>query len=203
MSLRTQKKRQAKADILAATEQLLASRGFEATTMRDIAAGANISYQTLYNYFPSKALIIQSLLEQEVTACITQLEHLLENEGDDLLCKLRDGIGIRFAVVAKQDRALWLEVTVDTFRQRAQNKALYQGIEEATLAWHFSVLDQARSTGELDSAADCGLLARTLYAISEFAFIEYVLNDSLSEAEAMQNVIDQTEMLIRPYLATA
>lgn len=200
MSLRTQKKRQSKADILAATEQLLAERGFDATTMRDIAATANISYQTLYNYFPTKALIIQSLLEQEIAATTTQLQHLLNCQTDDLLCKLRDGLGIRFAVVAKQDRALWREVTVDTFRQKAHSTELYHDIEVANLNWHLQLLQQAQAAGELQQQVNCDLMAKTLFVISEFAFTEYVLSDVRSEGEAMLGAIAQTELLVRPYL---
>ncbi len=200
MSLRTQKKRQSKADILIATERLLAKRGFDATTMRDIAATANISYQTLYNYFPTKALIIQTLLEQEVAATMAQLQHLLTCHTDDLLCKLRDGLGIRFAVVAKQDRALWREVTVDTFRQKAHSTELYHDIEAASLNWHLQLLQHAQAAGELQLQVDCNLMARTLFVISEFAFTEYVLSDVRSETEAMQGAIAQTELLVRPYL---
>ena len=200
MSLRKQKKQKSRTDILAATEQLLAERGFEATTMRDIAAVANISYQTLYNYFPTKALIVQALLNQEVAATTTQLQHLLNGQSDGLLCKLRDGLGIRFAVVVNQDRALWREVIVDTYRQKASSTELYQEIETATRHWHLQLLQQAQSTGELQAQANCELLAHTLFVISEFAFTEFVLSDLRSEAEAMQSAIDQTELLVKPYL---
>lgn len=200
MSLRKQKKQKSRTDILAATEQLLAQRGFEATTMRDIAAVANISYQTLYNYFPTKALIVQALLNQEVAATTAQLQHLLNCQADSLLCKLRDGLGIRFAVVANQDRALWREVIVDTYRQKALSTELYHEIEAATRHWHLQLLQQAQATGELQPQANCKLLAHTLFVISEFAFTEFVLSDVRSEAEAMQSAIDQTELLVQPYL---
>ncbi len=62
MSLREQKKVRARSDILAAANTLIARKGYENTTMREIADAANLSYQTLYNYFPSKALIVQAML---------------------------------------------------------------------------------------------------------------------------------------------
>ena len=62
MSLREQKKVRARSDILAAANTLIARKGYENTTMREIADAANLSYQTLYNYFPSKAQIVQAML---------------------------------------------------------------------------------------------------------------------------------------------
>ena len=58
MSLREQKKHQARQQILRSAHRLIQDGGYASTRMRDIAAAANVSYQTLYNYFPTKGLIL-------------------------------------------------------------------------------------------------------------------------------------------------
>jgi AcrR family transcriptional regulator len=52
--LRARKKRQTRAAIAAAAMDLFRSRGFDAVTIADIAAAADVSRKTVFNYFPAK-----------------------------------------------------------------------------------------------------------------------------------------------------
>lgn len=52
--LRARKKRQVRERILDVAARLFRSRGFDEATIDDIAAAAEISRQTFFNYFPSK-----------------------------------------------------------------------------------------------------------------------------------------------------
>jgi AcrR family transcriptional regulator len=52
--LRARKKRQTRAAIAAAAMDLFQSRGFDAVTIADIAAAADVSRKTVFNYFPAK-----------------------------------------------------------------------------------------------------------------------------------------------------
>jgi AcrR family transcriptional regulator len=44
--------------------RLIAARGYEATTLRDIASAANVSVGLLYRYFPSKQAIVIALYDE-------------------------------------------------------------------------------------------------------------------------------------------
>jgi AcrR family transcriptional regulator len=48
--------------ILEVAQRQFAQQGFEATTTRDIARGANIAVGTLFNYFPTKESIVECLV---------------------------------------------------------------------------------------------------------------------------------------------
>jgi AcrR family transcriptional regulator len=52
--LREQKKQQTRAAIAQAAADLFAGRGFGSVTVDDVARAANVSRQTVFNYFPSK-----------------------------------------------------------------------------------------------------------------------------------------------------
>jgi AcrR family transcriptional regulator len=52
--LRARKKRQTRAAIAAAAMELFQARGFDAVTIADVAAAADVSRKTVFNYFPAK-----------------------------------------------------------------------------------------------------------------------------------------------------
>jgi AcrR family transcriptional regulator len=52
--LRARKKRQTRAAIAAAAMDLFRSQGFDAVTIADVAAAADVSRKTVFNYFPAK-----------------------------------------------------------------------------------------------------------------------------------------------------
>ena len=82
MSLRERKKQQARIDILEAASELITAKGYDDTTMRDIAAAASMSYQTLYNYFPNKALIVQALLTADAARINERMEKVFEGPAE-------------------------------------------------------------------------------------------------------------------------
>ncbi|WP_101759208.1 TetR/AcrR family transcriptional regulator [Oceanicoccus sp. KOV_DT_Chl] len=61
MGLREQKKQQTRQRLLAVAATLFDQAGFQATTVDEIAAQANISRMTFFNYFASKEKVLEAL----------------------------------------------------------------------------------------------------------------------------------------------
>lgn len=74
--------------IMKASRRLFSAKGFEETTIEDVAEKAEISKATLYNYFPSKESLLRGIAEEE----LEQIRHLinvdLKDEASSLV-KLR------------------------------------------------------------------------------------------------------------------
>src|SRR6478735_479997 len=68
MRVTSQTKLATRKRILQAAQEQFAERGFEATTTRDIAAAAGIAVGTLFNYFPTKEAIVESLVSDAYAA---------------------------------------------------------------------------------------------------------------------------------------
>lgn len=65
----SQRRAQARATrraVLAAAGKLLADHGYQRTSMKDIAAGAGVSVETVYGYFGTKAGLLKELLDVTV-----------------------------------------------------------------------------------------------------------------------------------------
>lgn len=70
--LRESKKRQTRAAIAQAAADLFRDRGFAAVTVDDVAAAANVSRQTVFNYFPTKEQMLFDR-EEEIEAALLAL----------------------------------------------------------------------------------------------------------------------------------
>lgn len=69
-----------RARLLAAARRLFAARGFEPTTIRDIAAGADIALGSFYNYFRTKEDVLGALLgealEQQLRLVVSRQDQV-------------------------------------------------------------------------------------------------------------------------------
>lgn len=197
MSLREQKKVRARSDILAAANTLIARKGYENTTMREIADAANLSYQTLYNYFPSKAQIVQSMLT-DVDRADTGIAAIVSSS-DGLIAKLHQIIKHYFDLVAHRERALWREIVLEVIRNAPEYAALH-ALKASSINVLRTLLRDAQAAGELDPYVDADLLAHTLHAITDFAFLRFVLEPNPSKVQALKTLRNQVELLVQPYL---
>jgi AcrR family transcriptional regulator len=198
--LRERKKLRARSDILAAANTLIARKGYADTTMREIAEAANVSYQTLYNYFPSKAQIVRAMLT-DVAKPDPRLTKLLGGS-EPLLTKLLGMVKHYFDLVAHRERALWREIVLEVFRHAPDYDALRALKIDASYLVLRGVLDDAQARGQLDPYVDTDLLAQTLHAITDFTFLRFVLEPNLSKVELLKTLRAQIELLVQPHLRT-
>lgn len=82
--LRSRKKARRHDEIIAAAKELFISRGIDATTMADIAAAADVSPPTVFNYFGSKDGILIAMISEGTTEAREQDRGLYWREGTDL-----------------------------------------------------------------------------------------------------------------------
>ena len=71
------KSEETRSRILAAAMDLFREKGFEAATMREIAAGAGVALGAAYYYFDSKDSIVLAFYDQAQTEMEPQLEEAL------------------------------------------------------------------------------------------------------------------------------
>ena len=187
MSLRENKKQQARDNILAAAGKLINHLGYEKAKMRDIAKAANVSYQTLYNYFPTKALIVQTLLTKDMETLEIRVADLLKRYRGNPLNLLNAMIKSQIDAISHRDRELWREVTLEIISQTSHKQLL-----------NALVLFQQRN--ELDTYVDIEVLAHTLYVVVDYAILQYLVQPTLSKVALLKELRKQVELIITPYL---
>lgn len=69
-----------RAELIEAARQLFANKGFDNTTMNEIAELSGKGRRTLYTYFKSKAEIFMAVVDQETNRIIEHIEEILDLE---------------------------------------------------------------------------------------------------------------------------
>ena len=96
MSLRNLKKLKTRALILETAKRLAAEEGWSNVTTRKLAARADLSYQTLYNYFPAKGAIIRELIAEVYQGERQAIDQLIEKFDGNLLDAINQLNVLRF-----------------------------------------------------------------------------------------------------------
>lgn len=91
-SRRERNKRLCRKRILKVSRRLFSAKGYEQTTIEDVAEMAEISKATLYNYFTSKESLLLGIAEAELADIRGLLEGELRDEADSVK-KLRAALG--------------------------------------------------------------------------------------------------------------
>ena len=193
-SLREKKKRRTRAEILAAAAACIEREGYRNANMRDIAAAADVAYQTLYNYFPSKARIAMALLGHD------DAPGGPEADGNtDVVRELRGLAESISRRVAHGERELWVEAVVEAIRdaEGAVIRCFALGIDE----YLRELLDSAQQRGQIDAYVDTTAMAKVIEAILNSALLDLVAGH-VQEVDTFAAVA-RIELVLNPYLRDA
>lgn len=198
MSLRQQKKTRAREKIVAQADYLFRRQGIASTTTRQIAEHAGISYQTLYNYFPSKAHIVHAIIAAEVGLWGSAVDGIIKRYDGNLQQTLTEITQLGFDQFNDENMELWRQVSVALFSQRLDDTQLTSLNQVAHERYH-ALLLMAQGMGHLDAQVDLHLLAHTLYCLTEYAFLLFFLDHNQDKATAISTLQEQINLVIRPY----
>jgi AcrR family transcriptional regulator len=92
-------------DILKDARRILCSRGYEALTMRLVAADCGIAVGTLYNYYPSKEMLAGNVMLEDWQKCLAAMK-----ERCDQAASLTAGLDVLYHGIgrfARRYRSAW------------------------------------------------------------------------------------------------
>jgi AcrR family transcriptional regulator len=200
LSLRQQNKQRSRARIIEAATTLIAEQGVEDTTTREIAALAGVSYQTLYNYFPTKALLVRELLSEEFASLGRAADQIIKRYEGDVVGSLITVCETAADMMLGPKADVWAVLTREALNQTLDQEQL------ATLTTigheHFyALLKLADGTGHLAAGTDLHLLAHTLISLTDYNLLMLHVT-GIDKTQSMTTLRQQFEMVVNPYLTT-
>ena len=174
--LRNRKKREVRHRIISAAADLFAEAGLGDTTMDGIAAAADVSVATVYNYFGSKSALLLAGVEDDTAKMIDAGGAVLADPGPDVVEAVQRLTHIYASEFLAWDPRLLREVLSAAFQRRGGEELTLElaAMDEqliaqmVTLLSHFDEQKQLRIGSQPYEAA---LLIFSAFALQLFMFI--------------------------------
>lgn len=184
--------RERRAAILAAARQLFAQKGYEGTSLRQVAEAVGISDAGLLFHFPSKPDLLGAVIADGDSKEFDALQQLLDGaKGLQALEKLVEwGVGLeRDPVLLALDVVLSAEHMQDESRVNHYYRARYEQVRKR-LASHFRL---ARSKGDFGLGTDADREAILMLAVLDGLRLQWFLSKgAISIGDAMRSYMRST-----------
>ena len=202
MSLRQIKRQKTRTAILSAAQALAAESDWHNLTTRQIAKAAQVSYQTLYNYFPSKAEIVRALIVDTYVGPEEAMLTIIKNYQGDVLASISEINSARFDLIKATDPQWWFLLSRYFAPERdsqTNGAQVLKLVDQSGDSYYYQLLRQAQGVGQLQEGVDIQLMAHTLYCIANSAGERLIFAEA--KVSALKDVLaQQSAQLVAPYL---
>ena len=191
--LRARKKRRTRTALASAALRLFAERGYEETTIADIAAAADVSPRTFFSYFPSKEDVVFAEIDDRLEEVAEQLAQRVP--GESPLETIRRGIvGITEALVAGQGEYGTVQVRLVLERPALRARAL-QRMTDTQEKIENLLRELCPDISEIDAVAASGIAIGGMQAV--IVHCRRHGYDPLSTSAALDRAMDIVEHGLR------
>jgi AcrR family transcriptional regulator len=179
---REQQKAETKALILDAARRLFEERGFDGTTMRELAAEAGVGLGTIFAHFPDKGALLMAALLDDLAETDRRIVETLPAAApirDQILHVAAAGIGYwcrRPELSSTLLRQMWFVSGPWADRRRDETDRFIEFVSE--------LLEAARERGELRGDVDLRETAEAMYSFYLGRIVRAVGDEGL-DAEAL------------------
>jgi len=194
--LRARKRRLTRSAIMDSARSLFAVHGVDKTSMEAIANAADVSIASLYNYFPSKDLLLSELIIDGVEELIAATRPIFTRTyaapGEGYMALMQHYLAWFDGVERSWLRRFLAHATaqVDLVGSR------YVDIATSLRTEVFRMTDALAAQGLLPEACDRELLSRLVWSIVNSEFYGYVGSDKASAATFCEAVGAQLEFAL-------
>ncbi len=161
--LRELKKKQTRQSIITAAVKLFSQKGYENTSVEELAREAGIAKGTIYSYFKTKSEIFLAFCEDEIDFVFNELSSKCD-PNTDLLTQLHTLFMGQFRYVTKNNEFGRIFAREMTFPKEV-SRDMSQGIEKRYLSALGNILNNAINKGELRGDLEFIFITGHFYAL--------------------------------------
>lgn len=194
MSRRERRKEETLRRIEEAGWTLLTTKGYEATSTRQIADRADIAAGTLFNYFPEKRNLLIHLMQRRVDRAADQAFASMRGATlEQELGQLFDALANCYAEERRLSRVFVKELLFTNGAERAESAA-----------WTFALVqrigglvERAKQRGELDPTVEPMSAAQQLFSAHYFGLVTWLGGTIPSRSAYQEQLWSSLRLLLR------
>jgi AcrR family transcriptional regulator len=177
MNLFEEHKAERRTRILAAARELIAERGYEGLTMRDLARASRVSVPTLYNLFGGKQALILGELESTFAAVVAGIATVQTGTVVDRALATLDAGNADLLAVPKYSRELIL-----LFLTSPDTTAVRRASADQYTELMADLLRDGQKAGDIEPWIDPLVLSRSMFAHYQLTMIEWARGEIDADA---------------------
>lgn len=197
-SLRTRQKTDRTNRILAAAAELFKSQDYEAVKMEAIAALAEVSIGTIYNYYQNKGDLLLAIVTMEVDEVLVQGAGVVANPplhvGDAL-----DTLTVVYIddVLISLNKEMWrLAMSISILQPLSPLGVSYLVIDEALMTQTCALVLRLQELGLVHAHVDAVGAGELIFNNANNMFINYVKIESMALVELRRMIRRQTRVMV-------
>lgn len=195
--LREKKAKRTKARILEVTADLVAERGFAATSLEAIASGAEVAVGTVYNYFGSKGNLLVELMNHEITPLLEKADEMVRSPGEDPVRAITRMTLLWTKMFEKFDKERWREMFTIAFgKERKLPEAMFRLDMEAVVRIQ-ALFEWFATRGRVRSDLIPVEAAMMVYGLMMVQAMMWSIDDDCSIADLRDGIDRQIAMVFR------
>lgn len=190
MSLRQKQRVARRQAILFAAGDLFATKGFETTSLEDVAVSAELSVPTIYTFFKSKQELLLGLLEEDGVVLEPKLAAIIDDlpvNPVDAFFSMGQAIIVEGYDVGRKN--VWREILAASLKVGVDQGNQLRVLQSVSADYIGTAIDRLQKKGSLASDLDRASAVRVIHGIIRRVFQIYVVNDEVS-------LDDMTAMLL-------
>ncbi|MGC2445301.1 TetR/AcrR family transcriptional regulator [Candidatus Binatus sp.] len=177
--------------ILAAARRLFDRKGYDATSMENVAARAGLAVGTLYNYFPSKEELLFAISRADTEPLLRIGEAILADPPDDPAEAIGALTEVMVQGITAGERRLWRELFVAAIAAPDTLGARLFALDLRLIAQLTTMIERLKGRGAIDAGVDASRAAGLFYGICLTWSIAFATRDDLT-IETMRAEISES-----------
>lgn len=205
MGLRERKKMRTRRAILDAAHEHFLRQDYDGTTMEEIAASADLSVGTLYNYFPSKSAMLLALIADSDARYLEEGRRMVESPPADPVAALANIMILATEHCVRQvGKPVWRQVSATAVTNAGstfgrQYAATTQKHEDLVVA----MMRALQERGDIRADIDAARVAHYLFSMKSKLFVNFVSDDEMTLEHHAEQVREGVSHFVTGLLPTA
>lgn len=185
--------------IMSSAENLFSKFGYEDSSLEQVAERANLSPQTIYNYFSTKRDLLNSIRHRDEQQVRLRVEAALPDmlKTVDIKKSLIDLLML--PIISGYDhtnKRVWREIISEIMKSAPDVREAYLANLNHRIRCIQIFLEHHKAMGLIRPDTDCGVVAEMMLSFVRNDFRAYILSDTFSKEELQQKIAQKSSFVL-------